>query len=107
MSKKVVLKGIEILTNESDSSVQTLLGTVESVIDHLEFFLDRVDENFQAIINMDFAPDQPVKHSISFTSVSSNGTRKKVKNILENSIDVHENKILGTVRIDLQVEDEG
>jgi len=107
MSKKVVFKGIEILTNESDSSVRTLLGVVESVIDRLESDLDRTDENFHVLINMDFKPDQPVKHSLSFTSLSSNGTRGKIMSILKNSVDVRENKILGTVRVDLKVEDRG
>jgi hypothetical protein len=106
MSKKVVLKGIEILTNESNSSARTLLGVVESVIDHLESDLDRVDENFHVLINLDFIPNQPTKHSVSVTNLSSNGTREKVMSILKKSAILQENKISGTVRVDLQVEDE-
>jgi hypothetical protein len=106
MSKKVVLKGIEILTNENNSSARILLDMVEIIIDHLESDLDPVDDNFQALINMDFTPDQSTRHSISFSSLSRNGTREKLMSILEKSTNSHENKIAGTVRVDLQVEDE-
>ena len=105
MSKKVVFNGIEILTAEGDSSAKSMLGFVESVIDHLESDLDRNDENFNLSINMDFAPNHSVKHRFSFTSLSNNGTREKVMNILERSTNSRESKISGTVRVDLQVED--
>jgi hypothetical protein len=105
MGKKVVFNGIEILTNEGDSSVKSLLGFVESVIDCLESDLDPIDENFQIFINMDFAPNRKTKHSFSVTSLSNNGTRGKVMKILEKSTNSLENKITGMVRIDLQVKD--
>jgi hypothetical protein len=106
MGKRVVFNGIEILTNEGDSSAKSLLGLAESVINHLESDLDQIDENFHILINMDFSPDHPVKHSFSLTSLSNNGTRGKVLKILEKSTDSNTIKISGTVRIDLQVEDE-
>lgn len=105
MSKKVVFNGIEILTDESDASAQSLLGFVESVIDHLESDLDRVDENFQLSINVDFAPNRPPRHRFSVTSLSNNGTRTKVMRILERSTYSRENDIAGTVKVDLQVKD--
>jgi hypothetical protein len=105
MSKKVVFNGIEILTNESDSSAQSMLGFVESVINRLESDLDRGDENFHLSINMDFAPNHSIKHRFSVTSLSNNGTREKVMKILEKSTNLRDNKISGTVRVDLQVED--
>jgi hypothetical protein len=104
MSKKVVFNGIEILTNESDSSAQSMLGFVESVIDHLESDLDPTDENFLLSINMDFSPNRSVKHSFSMTSLSNNGTRQKVMRILEDSTSSRETKMTGTVRVDLQVD---
>ena len=105
MDKKVVFNGIEILTHEDDSSARSLLGFVESVIDCLESNLDRVDENFHLFINMDFAPYRLAKHSFSVTGLSNNGTREKVMRILEKSTNSRENKIAGTVRVDLKVED--
>ena len=63
MDKKVIFNGIEILTNEADSSALSLLGFVESVIDYLESDLDRVDENFHLSINIDFTPDNPTTHT--------------------------------------------
>lgn len=105
MSKKVVFNGIEILTEEGDTSARSLLGFVEAVIDRLETDLDRVDENFHLFINMDFSPNHPPKHSFSVTSMSNNGTRQKVMNILENSTVTRAGEISGTVRVDLQVED--
>ena len=106
MSKKVVFNGIEILTNESDASAQNMLGFVESVIDHLESDLDPNDENFLLSINMDFAPNRSIKHSFSMTSLSNNGTREKVMRILEESTGSRETKLSGTVRIDIQVDDD-
>lgn len=105
MSKKVVFNGIEILTNEDDSSAKSLLGIVESVIDRLESDLDRVDENFHLFINMSFSPNHPTHHSFSVTSLSNNGTRAKVMKILEKTTNSRGNKIAGTVRVDLQVKD--
>jgi len=105
MSKKVVFNGIEILTNEGDSSAQSMLGFVESVIEHLESDLDQTDENFHLSINMDFAPNRLPQHSFSLTSLSNNGTRAKVMRILEKSTNSPENKVLGIVRVDLQVDD--
>ncbi len=106
MSKKVVFNGIEILTNESDSSAQSMLGFVESVIGNLETGLDRVDENFHLSINVHFTPSRSMKCSFSMTNLSNNGTREKVMKILEKSTNSRENKISGTVRFDLQVEDD-
>ncbi len=77
MDKKVVFTGIEILTNENDSSARSLLGFVESVILRLESDLDRVDENFHLVINVDFSPNCPAKHSFSLTNLINNSTRKK------------------------------
>ena len=105
MSKKVVFNGIEILTNEDDSSVQDMLGFVESIIDGLETELDRTDENFHMSINMDFTPNRSTKHSFSMTNLSNNGTRGKVMRILEKSTNMRESKILGSMKIELQVED--
>jgi hypothetical protein len=105
MSKKVVFNGIEILTNEGDSSAQTMLSFVESVVDRLESDLDKADENFHLSINMDFAPNSSIKHRFSVTSLSNNGTREKVMRILDRSTNSRENKISGTVRVDLQVAD--
>ena len=105
MSKKVVFNGIEILTNEGDSSARSLLGFVESVIDCLETDLDQVDENFHLSINMDFSPNHPTNYSFSISNLSNNGTRGKVVKILEKTTSSFENKISGTVRVDLQVED--
>ena len=104
MNKKVIFNGIEILTDEDDSSARNLLGFVESVIDHLESDLDEADENFNLSINMDFSPNRPAKHIFSVTSLSNNGTRKKVMRILEESTSSRENAVLGMVKIDLQVE---
>jgi hypothetical protein len=106
MSKKVVFNGIEILTNEDDSSAQSMLGFVEKVIDNLESDLDRSDENFHLSINMDFSPNRSIKHSFSVTSLSNNGTRAKVMKILEKSTNSRETKMSGTVRFDIQVDDD-
>jgi hypothetical protein len=105
MSKKVVFNGIEILTTESDTSAQSMLSFVESVIHRLESDLDRGDENFHLSINMDFSPEHSIKHRFSVTSLSNNGTRAKVMKILEKSTNLRENKISGTVKVDLMVED--
>lgn len=105
MDKKVVFNGIEILTDEDDSSARSLLGFVESVIDCLESDLDRVDETFHLFINMDFAPNRSTKHSFSVTGLSNNGTREKVMRILEKSTNSRENKAAGLVRVDLQIKD--
>jgi hypothetical protein len=105
MSKKVVFNGIEILTNEDDSSARSLLDIVENVINRLESDLDRGDENFQLFINMNFAPDRPIKHSFSATSLSRNGTREKVMKILEKSTHSRRNKLTGTLKVGLQVKD--
>jgi hypothetical protein len=105
MSKKVVFNGIEILTSEGDSSAQTMLGFVESVVDRLESDLGRADENFHLSVNMNFAPNRSIKHRFSVTSLSNNGTRGKVMKILDESTNLRENKISGTVRVDLTVKD--
>jgi hypothetical protein len=105
MDKKVVFNGIEILTDENDASAKSLLGFVEAVIDRLESDLDRVDDNFHLVINVDFAPNHPAKHSFSLTNLLDNKTRKKVMNILESSTKSPVNAIKGTVRVDLQVQD--
>ncbi|MBI5950793.1 MAG: hypothetical protein HY865_03990 [Chloroflexi bacterium] len=105
MSKKVVFNGIEILTNEDDSSAQDILGFVETIVDNLESDLDRDDENFHMSINMDFSPNRSIKHSFSVTNLSNNGTRGKVMRILEKSTDMRKGKALGSMKIDLQVED--
>ena len=105
MGKKVVCNGIEIFTNESDSSARSLLGVVESLIEFLETDLERVDENFYLFINMEFAPNRPTKHSFSLTSFSNNKTREKVMKILEKSANSQENNISGTMRVDLEVRD--
>jgi hypothetical protein len=105
MRKKVVLNGIEVLTRESDSSVQSMLGFVESVVDQLESDLDSTDGNFNLSINMNFAPNRSIKHGLSMTSSLNKGTREKVMKILENSTNSSDNKTSGTVLVDLQVED--
>jgi hypothetical protein len=105
MSKKVVFNGIEILTNESDASAQSMLGFVESIINKLESELDGNDENFHLSINMDFAPNRSTKHSFSVTNLSNNGTRGKVIKILEKSTNLRKNKILGSVKVELQISD--
>ena len=105
MSKKVVFNGIEILTTENDASAQSMLGFVESVINRLESDLDRGDENFHLSINMDFSPNNAIKHRFSVTSLSNNGTREKVMKILEKTTDPRVNKLAGTVKVDLLVED--
>jgi len=105
MTKKVVFNGIEILTAESDSSAHSMLGLVESVIDRLESDLDRGDENFHLSINMDFSPNHSIKHRFSVTSLTNNGTREKVMKILEKTTDPLVNKVAGTVKVDLLVQD--
>jgi hypothetical protein len=105
MSKKIVFNGIEILTDEDDTSAQGMLGFVESVIDRLESDLDRSDENFHLSINMDFAPNHSAKYKFSVTSLSNHGTREKVMKILEDTTHSPENKITGMMNIDIQVED--
>jgi hypothetical protein len=105
MSKKIVFNGIEILTNEDDSSAQDMLGFVETIVDNLESDLDGDDENFHMSINMDFSPNRSIKHSFSVTNLSNNGTRGKVLRILEKSTDMSKGKVLGSMKIDLQVED--
>ena len=105
MSKKVIFNGIEILTNEGDSSARSLLGIVESVIDHLESDLGQADENFHLFINMDFSPNTPPKHRFSVTGLTNNGTREKLTRILKGTTKYSNFDISGTVRVDLQVED--
>jgi hypothetical protein len=105
MSKKVVFNGIEILTNEGDSSAQSMLGFVESIITDLESGLNQTDENFHLSIKLDFSPKHLIKHSFSVTSLSNNGTRAKVKKILEKSTSSRETKLSGMVRFDIQVGD--
>jgi hypothetical protein len=105
MTKKVIFNGIEILTDENDSSAQDMLCFVETIIDNLESDLDQADENFHLSINMDFSPEHLTKHSFSMTNLSNNGTRGKVMKILEKSSIMHEPRELGSVRIDLEVDD--
>jgi hypothetical protein len=105
MTKKVVFNGIEILTAESDSAAHNMLGFVETIINRLESDLDRGDENFNLSINMDFSPNHSIKHRFSVTSLSNNGTRDKVMKILEKSTDPLINKLAGTVKVDLLVQD--
>lgn len=105
MSKKIVFNGIEILTNEGDSSAQSMLGFVESIINNLEFDLNQTDENFHLSINLDFSPNHSIKHSFFVTSLSNNGTRAKVVKILEKSTKSREIKVSGMVRFDVQVGD--
>jgi hypothetical protein len=105
MSKKVVFNGIEILTDESDSSARSLLEIVESIIGHLESDLEQSDENFHLSLNMDFVPNRRTKHSFSLTSLSNNETRGRVLKILRESTNLHKNKISGTVKVDLQIMD--
>ena len=105
MSKKVALNGIEILTNEDDSSALSLLAMVEAVIEQLESDLDQVDENFHVFIDMDFVPNHRTKHKLSLINMSNGETRGKVLKILRKTTNSHINKITGTVRVDLQVKD--
>jgi hypothetical protein len=105
MGKKVTFNGIEILTEEGDSSARSLLGLVENVIDQLEANLDKVDENFHLFINMDFSPNTPPKHRFSVTGLTNNGTREKLTRILKGTTKYSNFDISGTVRVDLLVED--
>jgi len=105
MEKKVVFNGIEILTNEDDSSALNMLGFVESIVDNLESDLDKSDENFHLSINMDFSPNHSIRHRFSVTNLSDNGTRGKVMRILEKSTSLRESNSLGSMKIDLQVDD--
>jgi hypothetical protein len=82
-----------------------MLGFVETIINRLESDLDRGDENFNLSINMDFSPNHSIKHRFSVTSLSNNGTRDKVMKILEKSTDPLINKLAGTVKVDLLVQD--
>jgi len=102
MGKKVTFNGIEILTEEGDSSARSLLGFVEHMIDQLESNLDKIDENFHLFINMEFAPNTPPNHKLSVTGLSNSNTRKKITKILKN---YNKLDVSGTVRVELKIED--
>jgi hypothetical protein len=105
MTKKVSFNEIEILTGEGDSSARRLLGMVESVIDRLRSDLGPADENFRVSIDMQVAPNRPIRNSVSIRSFSNHGAKGKVMKILEKSTGPHSANVSGTVRVDLQVED--
>ncbi len=104
MNKKVVFNGIEILTEQQDNAIHSLLAFVENIIHRLEQKLDSMDDNFNMHINMDFSPNMPIRHRVSVTNLSKDETRKKVLQILEE--EKTQQDISGTIQVDLQVEDQ-
>jgi len=100
-AKKVDFNGIELLTAENDAPARSLLGIVESILDHLESDLENDDENFPLSLNMEFTPDQTPSYGYSVTSLSNDGTRAKVMKTLEKSTNTHLNKTAGTISVNL------
>jgi hypothetical protein len=105
MTKKAFLRDVEILTAEDDASAQNLLKLVEAVIGRIESELDRSDENFHVHIEMEVAPNRPLRHCISSCTLTDHETSEKVLGILEKATNTSGTHISGIIRFDLQVEE--
>lgn len=105
MSKKVIFSGIEILAPGDDQSAKRLLGLVENMITRLEASLDSTDENFTISINTTFSISKATKYNISIEGITNRKTRDKVVRILQKSTETKKEKVAGTLKVDLQVQD--
>jgi hypothetical protein len=105
MTKKVTFNGIEMSLSEYDASVASLLDYLEKVVGRLEDGLDKVDGKFHLSINVDFSPNNPPIPSISSNSSTNNQTNEKVAKILERTAEVENNHVLGSIKVNLLVED--
>lgn len=105
MSKRVVFNGIEINALEGEQSAKGLLGFVENIITRLESGLDKGDENFNMSINTSFSSSRSTKYNISIRGITNNRTRDKVVGILQKSAEVKKGRVSGTLKVDLQVQD--
>jgi hypothetical protein len=105
MSKKVVFGGIEILAAGDEQSAKRLLGFVEGMITRLESGLDSTDENFSISIHTTFSATKATKYNISVEGITNRKTRDKVVRILQKSTETKNEKVTGTLKVDLQVQD--
>jgi hypothetical protein len=103
-NKKVTLNGIEMALSEYEYATPIFFDCLERFIADLEGKLGNDDENFQLSINLDFSTSQPPKYEILSNGSPPREIKERINGILEQSIDGENSSILGSVKIDLQVE---
>lgn len=104
MTKKVSYNGIEVSTSDYDASAVSILDYLEKVVGRLEDGLDKVDGKFSLSINVDFTPNNPPQPSITSNGIDK-GTTEKVAQILERTTEVENSRVSGSVKVNLQVDD--
>lgn len=88
-----------------NSSAVTLFDFLEDVVTDLENGLGKDDGNFKISINVDFSTNKSPKYKIYSNGTTGKRTKEKVAKILNRSKNSRTDKVSGSVRVNLQVED--
>ena len=105
MKKRIILNGIELSLPKYSSSAVTLFDYLEDVVTDLENGLGKDDANFKISIDVDFSTNKLPKYKIYPYGTTDKRTKDKVAKILNRSKNSRADKVSGSVRVNLQVED--
>jgi len=105
MTKKVIFNGIELSLPRYNASAVTIFDYLENIVTDLEDGLSDDDGSFQLSINVDFSTTNPPKHKIYSNGTTKKRTKDKVAKILERTVENENNRVSGSVRVNLLVED--
>lgn len=105
MNKKIILNGIELSLPRYNASAVTLFDYLEDVVTSLEEGLSKDDGNCTISIEVDFSTSKPPKHKVYPNGITNRKTKEKVARILKKTSAGVVNKVSGSVRVNLQVED--
>jgi hypothetical protein len=105
MTKKVIFNGIELSLPKYNASAVTIFDYLENIVTDLEDGLSDDDGSFQLSINVDFSTTNPPKHKIYSNGTTKKRTKDKVAKILERTVENENNRVSGSVRVNLLVED--
>ena len=105
MTKKVIFNGIELSLPKYNASAVAIFDYLENIVTDLEDGLSDDDGSFQLSINVDFSTTNPPKHKIYSNGTTKKRTKDKVAKILERTVENENNRVSGSVRVNLLVED--
>jgi|GEM_PF-1778471 len=106
MVKKITPSGIEIIPSDKDQSIRGFFGFVELVMSQLASSLDSSDSNFHMSIFSDFSQHHRPKHEVLVDGQTNSMTQRKVSKMLERVTEMKINVASGSVKIDLDIEDD-
>jgi len=104
MTKRITFNGIEMSLTQYDTSAVGLLDYLEKATGRLEKELDNID-GFNLSINVDFSPNKPPKPHITSNGSTSRQIKEKVINILERTTNVENNRVSGSMKVNLLMQD--